>query len=123
MSKKRQFKSKALQFTYDRYIGKDAESAAYFEEELTAADLASQIYKLRTQAGLSQRELAAKVGTTASAICRLEDSNYAGHSLSMLRRIASALGRHVKIHLVPAGGSPAHPRFKNNLLDRQPTLC
>jgi hypothetical protein len=38
---------------------------------------------------------------TASVICRLEDSDYEGHSLSMLRRIAAVLGRQVKIVLVP----------------------
>lgn len=58
---------------------------------------------MRTEAGLSQRELAKKVGTTASAICRLEDADYEGHSLSMLRRIAAALGRRVEIRFVPAG--------------------
>jgi ribosome-binding protein aMBF1 (putative translation factor) len=102
MAKKRQFKSKSLQFAYDRYIGADPKLAAAFEEELSAADVASQIYNLRKRAGISQRQLAAKVGTTASVICRLEDSDYEGHSLSMLKRIAAALGRSVRIVFVPA---------------------
>ncbi len=102
MSKKRRFKSKALQFAYDRYVARDPELATAFEEELAAADIAAQICSLRKRARLSQRQLAAKVGTTASVICRLEDSDYEGHSLSMLKRIASALGRNVKIILVPA---------------------
>ena len=102
MAKKRQFRSRALQFAYDRYIGADPELAAAFEEELSAADLASRIYSLRVRAGISQRQLAAKVGTTASVICRLEDSDYEGHSLSMLKRIAAALGREVRIVFVPA---------------------
>jgi ribosome-binding protein aMBF1 (putative translation factor) len=103
MSKKKQFKSKALQFTHDRYVGQDPERVASFEEELAAADVASQIYKLRTQARISQRQLAKKVGTTASVICRLEDSDYEGHSLSMLRRIGAALGRNVKIVFITPG--------------------
>lgn len=97
MPKKKQFKSKALRFAYDRYVGHDPELAASFEEELAAADIARQIYKLRTKARLSQRQLAARVGTTASVICRLEDADYEGHSLSMLRRIGAALGRNVRI--------------------------
>jgi ribosome-binding protein aMBF1 (putative translation factor) len=101
MAKK--IKSKALQFVYDRYIGEDRALAAAFEEELLTADIASQIYNLRKRAGLSQRQLAAKVGTTASVICRLEDSDYDGHSLSMLKRIAAALGRQVKVLFVPVG--------------------
>ncbi|MGD0006921.1 MAG: helix-turn-helix domain-containing protein [Terriglobia bacterium] len=103
MAKKRQFKSKALQFAYDRYVGEDPELAAAFEEELLTVDVASQIYNLRKRAGLSQRQLAAKVGTTASVICRLEDSDYDGHSLSMLKRIAAALGKQVKILFIAAG--------------------
>jgi len=108
MAKK--IKSKALQFVYDRYIGEDRALAAAFEEELLTADIASQIYNLRKRAGLSQRQLAAKVGTTASVICRLEDSDYDGHSLSMLKRIAAALGRQVKIGLVPGGRRRASGR-------------
>jgi predicted transcriptional regulator len=55
---------------------------------------------LRTKAGLSQRELAKKIGTTASVICRLEDSDYDGHSLSLLKRIAEALDKRVEIRFV-----------------------
>lgn len=101
MSKKGRFKSKALEFAYKRYVGDDRELAAAFEEELAAADIARQVYNLRRRAGLSQRQLAAKVGTTASVICRLEDSDYEGHSLSMLRRIAAAFGRDIKVLFIP----------------------
>jgi transcriptional regulator with XRE-family HTH domain len=62
---------------------------------------------LRLSAGLSQRELAKLVGTTASAICRLEDGDYAGHSLAMLNRIASALKRRVEVHFIPIAGGKA----------------
>lgn len=102
MANKKKIESKALRFAYDRYVGTDPDLAAAFEEELSAADIASQIYNLRKRVGISQRELAAKVGTTASVICRLEDSDYKGHSLSMLKRIAAALGRSVRIVFVPA---------------------
>ena len=100
--KKKKFKSAALQWTFDRYIGKDAKRAAEFEEELLHAEIARKIYDLRTKAGLSQRELAKKVGTTASSICRLEDADYDGHSLSMLQRIAEALEKRVEIRFVSA---------------------
>src|SRR5271169_959610 len=102
MKKTKQLNSPALQFAYDRYVGEDRELRAAFEDDLSAAGVASQIYKLRSRSGLSQRQLAAKVGTTASVICRLEDADYEGHSLSMLRRIAAALGREVKIVFVPS---------------------
>lgn len=75
---------------------------ALVAEEEANAEIARKIYDLRTQAGLSQRALAKLVGTTASVICRLEDSDYEGHSLAMLRRIAGALNKRVEIRFVPA---------------------
>ena len=54
-----------------------------------------------SSAGLTQRELADRVGTTQSVIARLEDADYAGHSLSMLQRIGRALNRRVEINLLP----------------------
>ena len=60
------------------------------------------LFRSRTEAGLSQRQLAKLVGTTASVICRLEDADYEGHSLAMLQRIAAALNRQVTINFVKA---------------------
>jgi hypothetical protein len=42
------------------------------------------------------------VGTTASVICRLEDAGYEGHSMTMLRRVAQAMGKRVEVRFVPA---------------------
>ena len=75
---------------------------AAYDEELANAELAQKIYELRTKAGLTQRQLANLVGTTASVICRLEDADYEGHSLAMLRRIAAALDKRVEIRFLPA---------------------
>ena len=55
------------------------------------------IYDARKDAGLSQKELAALIETTQSVISRLENSDYEGHSLPMLDRIAKALNSRVKI--------------------------
>jgi len=65
------------------------------------AEIAQEIYALRTRAGLTQKQLAALVGTTDSVISRLEDADYAGHSLKMLQRIAAALHRRIEIQFVP----------------------
>ena len=71
------------------------------EEERANASIARQIYDLRSKAGLSQKQLAKLVGTQPSAICRLEDADYDGHSVSMLQRIAVALNKRVQIRFVP----------------------
>jgi DNA-binding XRE family transcriptional regulator len=102
MVAKKTFTSATLQYAYERYIGEDPKQVAAYEEELANAELAQKIYDLRTKAGLTQRQLAKLVGTTASVICRLEDADYEGHSLAMLRRIAAALGKRVEIRFLPA---------------------
>ena len=99
---KSKYGSAARQYTYDRYIGGNPKLVQEFEEEVINADIARKIYDLRTKAGLSQRQLAKKVGTNASVICRLEDADYDGHSLSMLKRIAEALDKRVEIRFLPA---------------------
>jgi transcriptional regulator with XRE-family HTH domain len=63
--------------------------------------VARRLYALRKQAGVSQAELARRVGTTQSVISRLEDADYGGHSLALLQRIAAALERRVEIRFVP----------------------
>jgi ribosome-binding protein aMBF1 (putative translation factor) len=95
-------KSSALDYLRDRYVGDDPARVAAYEAALTDAKVARDLHMLRTRAGLSQRELAERVGTTASVICRLEDADYEGHSLGMLRRVAAALGRRVEVRFPPA---------------------
>jgi len=99
---KRKFRSSTVQHLYDRYIGDDPKRIEEYEQEVLNAEIARKIYDLRTKAGLSQRELAKKVGTSASVICRLEDADYDGHSLYMLKRVAEALNKRVEIRFLPA---------------------
>ena len=99
---KEKFKSPGLRALHQRYVGDDPERVASFERAVADANIAMNIFQLRTDAGLSQRELAARVGTTASVICRLEDADYEGHSMAMLRRIAAAVGKRVEVRFVPA---------------------
>ncbi len=106
MATKKKMKSAALQFVYDQYIKGDVDREASFENEVLNAKIAREIYDLRTKAGLSQRQFAKVVGTTASVICRLEDADYEGHSLSMLQRIAAALDSRVEIRIVPLRKKP-----------------
>jgi len=87
----------AVEILRRRFVDGDAESAALLEEIRAEAEVARTIYRLRSGAKLTQQALAERVGTTASVISRLEDADYAGHSLAMLRRIAAALGRRVEI--------------------------
>lgn len=49
---------------------------------------------------MTQKQLAQAAGTSQQVISQLEDADYQGHSLSMLRRIAAALDRRVEIRRV-----------------------
>ena len=104
-TRKRPTKSAALEHVYRKYYAGDRKRQAQLRAARASAAVARKIHDLRNQAGLSQRELAGLVGTTASVICRLEDDDYEGHSLTMLHRIAAALGRRVEIRFVPEDGS------------------
>jgi ribosome-binding protein aMBF1 (putative translation factor) len=88
------------------YEGRPDRQAAL--DEARAHDhVARMIRALREEAALSQRALAERIGTTASAICRLEDADYEGHSLAMLNRIAAAPNRRVVIQFAPVEIEPA----------------
>jgi ribosome-binding protein aMBF1 (putative translation factor) len=98
--KKQQRMADAADILHRRYFAGKPDKLMLLEEERANAAIARQICSLREKAGLSQRELARLVGTTASVICRLEDADYEGHSLAMLRRIAQALDKGVEIRFV-----------------------
>ena len=91
----------AVEIIHRRHFEGRPEMLALLDDERADADIARRIYDLREKAGLTQHELARLIGTTASAICRLEDADYEGHSLSMLRRIAAALHQRIEIRFVP----------------------
>lgn len=91
---------KAVKILHDRYIGDDAKRRASVEEERLSAQMARTIHQMRVEAGMTQKQLAERVGTTQSVISRLEDADYEGHSLSMVNRIAKALDRQVTVQLV-----------------------
>lgn len=86
----------------DRMAGESAELKKLTEEARVNAAVAQLIYAARNKAGISQAELAEKVGTKQSVISRLEDADYDGHSLSMLQRIARALGKQISIEFEDA---------------------
>jgi DNA-binding XRE family transcriptional regulator len=96
--------SDAVQILYRRYYKGRPTRLRELREARSNDSVARKLMALRLSAGLTQRQLARLVGTTASSICRLEDAEYEGHSLAVLNRIASALKRRVEIHFVPLAG-------------------
>ena len=91
----------ALEILHRRHYAGQPARLKNLEAARANEEIARKIHQLRTAANLTQTQLAKLVGTTASVISRLEDADYAGHSLAMLRRIAAALNQRVEIRFVP----------------------
>ncbi len=61
------------------------------------------ILKVRREAGMTQAEVAERMGTKAPAVARLEASLVSGKhspSLATLRKYAAALGKRLEVHFV-----------------------
>jgi DNA-binding XRE family transcriptional regulator len=99
--KNRKTTTDALEILHRRFYQSKPARLKALEEVRANEEIARNIHELRTKAGLTQAQLGKLIGTTASVICRLEDAEYEGHSLAMLRRIAAGLNQRVEIRFVP----------------------
>jgi ribosome-binding protein aMBF1 (putative translation factor) len=96
----------------EKYPPEDREEydRAYAEATL-AGELAELVYTVRTRAGLTQSELARRMGTTQSSIARIEGGGSLP-TVQMLDRLARATGTALSIAApgiasVELGGSAA----------------
>jgi ribosome-binding protein aMBF1 (putative translation factor) len=88
---RRQAMSQSDRAEYDR---------AYAEARL-AAEVGERIRAAREAAGMSQRDLAARMATSQAAVARLEAGGV-GATLTTLHRVAAALGLELNIDLRPS---------------------
>lgn len=83
-------------------------SEAYEALEVEYA-LAHAMLAARARAGLTQEAVAGRMGTTKSAISRLESAGKHAPSMASLKKYAAAVGCTLKIELIPAGSKrPKH---------------
>jgi DNA-binding XRE family transcriptional regulator len=101
MAKRQKAVSDAMEILHRRFYAGKPRRLKALERLRGNEEIARKIHELRVAEGLTQAQLAKIIGTTASVICRLEDADYDGHSLTMLRRIASALNQRVEIQFIP----------------------
>ena len=104
--KKRKPTTEAIEIIHRRHYEGRPQRIAQLAEAEANDTVARKIFTLRKRAGLTQAQLAKMVGTTTSVICRLEDADYQGHSLAMLRRVADALNKRVELRFVNANRKP-----------------
>lgn len=80
--------------------GVRAEVERLEREEMPILD---EILAARKAAGLTQAQVAERMGSTAPAVSRLEDALVTGKhspSLATLRKYAAALGKRIEVHLI-----------------------
>lgn len=70
---------------------KDKDYEERFYRGLEKVRIAAEILYYREQHHLTQADLARMIKTSQSAIARLEDPDYEGYSIKVLRKIAAAL--------------------------------
>ena len=77
---------------------KDKEIKRVYDELGSEFELVRMLIKKRLERGITQAELARRVGTKQSAIARLESGRY-NPTIAVLRKVAKALNADVKISI------------------------
>lgn len=86
--------------TFDERLKEDLKDSRFkelFQEEYNKLQVGLKLTELREQAGLTQKALANRIHTSQQAVSRLESGSYTGYTLSILEKIALALGRTLDI--------------------------
>ena len=99
-----ELKFKPVRHDHRAFIDKASQRNGFSEAyESLAVDyqLASQLLKARSRAGLTQDAVAERMGTTKSAISRLEGAGKHAPSIATLKRYAKAVGCDLQVRLVP----------------------
>ncbi len=81
-----------------KLIEEDAEFAAAVEELAPEYEIARQIVKARLQSGMTQGQLASKIGTRQGNISRIECGQQ-NISIGMLSKVAKGLGKKLRVSI------------------------
>lgn len=76
------------------------EKRARYEEIAAEQDLWMQLVEARLDAGLTQVELAKKLGVSQAQVARIEKCGYDAYTLKTLRRHVQALGKRLSIAII-----------------------
>ena len=73
------------------------EARAIYQEEAAKKELWLQLVEARQAAGLTQAELARRLGVSQAQVARIEKCGYDSYTLNTLRRYVQALGRTLEV--------------------------
>ena len=97
-------KFKPVRHDHKAFVAKASKRKGFVEAYDALAleyQLANQMLKARSRAGLTQDAVAERMGTTKSAISRLESAAKHAPSIATLKRYANAVGCELQVRLVP----------------------
>ncbi|MBS1262243.1 MAG: hypothetical protein MAG453_01585 [Calditrichaeota bacterium] len=86
----------------DQMLDNRPDLIAESDAEYQRLRLSHLISRMREESGLTQQQLAERIGTRQSVISRYERESYTGLSLNTLVKLASAMGYRVRVELEPA---------------------
>ena len=119
-------KYQPVAYDHDAFIARASKRKGFteaYEALEMECQLANQMLKARSRAGLAQDAVADLMGTTKSTISRLESAGKHAPSIATLRRYAEAVGCDLQVKLVPhKAGATQHglkslgprPRLKHS---------
>ena len=67
-----------------------------------AQEISHQLVRLRIARGLTQAQLAVRTGCKQADISRLEQDDYQGYTVNLLRKIATTLNADMELEFLPA---------------------
>lgn len=70
----------------------DPQRRAIYEEEAAKSELWLQLVEARREAGLTQKQMAQRLGVSQAQVARIEKEGYDAYTLNTLRRYVKALG-------------------------------
>lgn len=90
---------------FEDWLDEELSTDEAFRQEYERLGPGFDIAALRIKRGLTQKELAERVGSKQPSISRLETGDQEP-SLSFLRRVAAALDARLEIHIIPHEEQP-----------------
>lgn len=98
-----ELKFKPVRHSHKEFLAKAATRKGFIEAYGALAleyQVTDQMLKARSRAGLTQDAVAERMGTTKSAVSRLESAGKHAPSLATLKRYAQAVGCELEVKLV-----------------------
>jgi len=102
MTRTNEIRSDALKSLYDQLYKNNAARQHSLELEFLNAEVARNLYRLRTDLRLTQKELSEKTGIADIVIADIEDADFDGNSLQILQEICATFGKGLKLEFVPS---------------------